>query len=608
MLRSWRYLLSLLVGTNLSFHLLSLPAQAQVDEIIAPWRIESYAPGNLEPPDPVEVNSAALQDLLTIPGLTPDDAQRLIDWRQAHGRFRHDAEIRHALGLSAEEFEGLAPFLIAAADTTSYNLRITCRYRQENQDSFLPGTGPSIIGPKMSVTGHDGLFLGAALESESGESRLWQHSALAAALPLPGNTGRLILGDFLAGFGQGLVIRTARNYGLGRDGRSALSFGPQGLKPYFGWSQDLALRGAAVQAHYLTFEVTTWGSSRERGVTLDSAGIIHAFNQSILDQSRETSWGGRGEAGFLSRRLKAGITIYQMAWDHPLLLDSVTQTHAGAAGIDLSWSDSTLSAGVEAAWDDRGRSAQSGMVDWHGGPWILQQAIYRVDPDYFSPLASGIDMGLGEVRNRQGSFSSLAYQFRRATIFGFMHLYRYPRRQPGQSWGGQDLSMGAESPLGSRVKMRVTSRWLQEQDPDTVAQISRWRGTGSISATAASGWRLLAGIQLCKANSMADLGQMLRLSLSTDVPIGEAGGLGFSLSAGLYQAKEYANRLYWNEAGLGGSLKARPVWGNGQAVQIIISGWRRSWGQVGLALWWDQPEAGGPRIVDREFSAVYRYP
>lgn len=57
---------------------------------------------------PVDLNSATLADLETLPGVGPVLAQRILDWREANGRFSSIEELREVGGIGEKRFGELA--------------------------------------------------------------------------------------------------------------------------------------------------------------------------------------------------------------------------------------------------------------------------------------------------------------------------------------------------------------------------------------------------------------------------------------------------------------------------------------------------------------------
>ena len=66
---------------------------------------------------PIDLNRATAQDLDAIPGLGPALAQRIIDYRQAHGPLKTIEELEEkVLGIGPKKLEGIKPHLIIVKD------------------------------------------------------------------------------------------------------------------------------------------------------------------------------------------------------------------------------------------------------------------------------------------------------------------------------------------------------------------------------------------------------------------------------------------------------------------------------------------------------------
>jgi competence protein ComEA len=63
------------------------------------------------PTGPVDLNSATVTDLDALPGIGPVLAQRVIDWRAAHGSFTSVDQLREVSGLGGKKFDALAPLV-----------------------------------------------------------------------------------------------------------------------------------------------------------------------------------------------------------------------------------------------------------------------------------------------------------------------------------------------------------------------------------------------------------------------------------------------------------------------------------------------------------------
>lgn len=58
---------------------------------------------------PVDLNTASLAQLDALPGVGPVLAQRILDWRNEHGRFTSTDELQEVPGVGPKKFESLKP-------------------------------------------------------------------------------------------------------------------------------------------------------------------------------------------------------------------------------------------------------------------------------------------------------------------------------------------------------------------------------------------------------------------------------------------------------------------------------------------------------------------
>lgn len=75
---------------------------------------QSVAPEGSAPESagqPVDLNSATAEQLDQIPGVGPITAQKILAWRDQHGRFSAVAELREIDGIGAKTFARIAPYV-----------------------------------------------------------------------------------------------------------------------------------------------------------------------------------------------------------------------------------------------------------------------------------------------------------------------------------------------------------------------------------------------------------------------------------------------------------------------------------------------------------------
>ncbi|HEU5060565.1 MAG TPA: helix-hairpin-helix domain-containing protein, partial [Kofleriaceae bacterium] len=67
------------------------------------------------PARPIALNSAGRAELEELPGIGPAKAQRILDWRDKHGRFRRIIDLRRVKGFGRKTVLRLAPHLVLDA-------------------------------------------------------------------------------------------------------------------------------------------------------------------------------------------------------------------------------------------------------------------------------------------------------------------------------------------------------------------------------------------------------------------------------------------------------------------------------------------------------------
>jgi len=97
-----------LVAVNLAAPL------ADGEQVVVPLRGAAGASGGAAPSPtaPLDLNSASLEQLDTLPGIGPTTAQKILDYRQEHGAFHSLAELDAVPGIGPGRIEQLKGLVI----------------------------------------------------------------------------------------------------------------------------------------------------------------------------------------------------------------------------------------------------------------------------------------------------------------------------------------------------------------------------------------------------------------------------------------------------------------------------------------------------------------
>ena len=61
---------------------------------------------------PLDINSARIEELMALPGIGETLAQRVVEYRKSHGRFRSVDELRKVRGIGEKRMEQISPLVM----------------------------------------------------------------------------------------------------------------------------------------------------------------------------------------------------------------------------------------------------------------------------------------------------------------------------------------------------------------------------------------------------------------------------------------------------------------------------------------------------------------
>ncbi len=75
--------------------------------------VESLAPKKLKVLSiPIDVNTATLQELDTLPGIGPKTAQAILDYRETHGKFSSVEDLSNVRGIGPKKLAAIRPHIV----------------------------------------------------------------------------------------------------------------------------------------------------------------------------------------------------------------------------------------------------------------------------------------------------------------------------------------------------------------------------------------------------------------------------------------------------------------------------------------------------------------
>ena len=301
--------------------------------------------------NPLNINRASVDDLLQIPGLNFRLAQEISRYRRDVKPFESIEELEEVRGLGAVTVNRIRPYVTVGSGrergrdlylnpnywTDNSRFEVISRYQQvlEEQEGYQrPDSLGGYIGSPVKyfqrfryTSNH--LSLNLTQDKDPGEPlpdiASFDYTSWHVALRNNGNLRELIIGDFSAGFGQGLTLWSSGAFGKGSEVIRTTTKNDRGVRPYTSAQETNAFRGIAA-TYGNRLQVTGFYSNRQRTASEIDDEFVRfptesAFHRTINERERRLNLGQEtygGRVRYEVRRGFIGVTGYRNHFDRPI--------------------------------------------------------------------------------------------------------------------------------------------------------------------------------------------------------------------------------------------------------------------------------------------------
>lgn len=298
--------------------------------------------------NPIDLNNSQLEQLLHIPTITAAAAEQIHAYIYQNGAIQTAGELRLVPGLTSEMLRVLPLFVRLGGSSTvwsrpykpkwqgsvDYRFDVPLYYRKGYCTE--PGYAGDPLYHRLRAHVRRGrLELGVRMEKDPGETYPDSYGGYVM-LDHDQKSGtrhtlrRLIVGDYRATFGQGLVVGSGIQWGT-----AIVAPQPtQGLRPMRGSDEYDYLRGAGTALQWSSarlgdFALTACASWRQLDATLDEEGDVLTTRRDGLHRTQSE---------------RSAAAAY----------------HSVATAIDLGWTYRQLELGLTGAWEMSSRRLSPG--------------------------------------------------------------------------------------------------------------------------------------------------------------------------------------------------------------------------------------------------------
>ncbi len=444
--------------------------------------------------NPVNLNTAELQTLEAIPGLTVKQSMEILKYRQKQGSFSAVDELLNVPGMDQETFENVRELVSVAASipkkkASHMTFRSRVSSRLERPIGFENGAYESSaqkIYNRLRFELLGTIKGGLLLEKDSGESR-FDDLRLFYLSASPRKNIQIWFGHFQLEVGQGLVLWGP--YGLAKSSAAVFPTRKRarGVRGYSSVDENSAFLGGAAFLKTGWFEIIAFASQNKLDANPVSDNAVSTFSTTGFHRNQteknkkgfvtESAAGGRikynSPAG-----LSIGATFYQSSFDKMVQNPNFARNRFGfrgkdntVAGFDWKWRLTNGEIFGEAAQSKNGGRALLAGSIFDFTPIKLAILYRNYQKDFQNFHAFGFGESNGKTQNEKGYYLGLNYQLASHTrISAYFDIFSNPWRTFFEPLPveGREFSGQLEQKFGRQIHLTFRFREKEEQDAEDV--------------------------------------------------------------------------------------------------------------------------------------------
>lgn len=440
---------------------------AAASEALAEWLTERVA-------DPLDLNTASVEDLSRLPGLTPLMAQRIIARRTTRGPYSSHSALLSVEGLDDDVYRAIRPFI--AVDSSSapphrgsllrdmegrFIQRVTRRLDVGRGYDAPDSTRTTYTGPparlytRLQLQSARRLHFNLTLEKDPGEAFRWQpdthtfgfdHVSAHAMVEDLGPLKTLVFGDYSMAFGQGMALWRSFSFSKGRDVIAPAVRHGGGLSSYSSTEENRFFRGlGATVALHPRLSFTAFGSRRRLDATLTTdeqgrqvlaslaSGGLHRTANEIAqkDAARETVLGGA--LAWTQSMFDVGLAGYRSVFDRPLqrgaapyeLFDATGRIHTAVTAYASATLDAIYVFGEVARSEEAWGGTGGVLIDEENADAVV--SVRHFPRRFVSLHGQAFGAHGGTPQNESGTYIGLRVRpAEKWTLSGYIDQYTFP--------------------------------------------------------------------------------------------------------------------------------------------------------------------------------------
>jgi DNA uptake protein ComE-like DNA-binding protein len=389
--------------------------------------------------DPLNLNTASVEELHRIPAISNLIVSRIID-RRKRERFTSIDELLEIEGMTPELLSFIRRFVRIGRMKKGPSLSASFLSRTsteiEERQGFINGAYPGTpikilnrfhlsIGKNKSPLSSSvsELEVGVLTEKDPGERSITNFSTYFAGFSIPSISTHFIIGDYQMEAAEGLIFWSSSAFGKGSDVITPVRKNGGGIHPYLSSDENSFFRGISASIDLDKLQVQVMYSNKTLNATIDSLGNISSLYSSGLfrteseqrkqNSSRETLIGCRAVT-YLLDGLKIGGTCYRTRFVNPFMLignNGESASELWMEGMDLSFTSKNIDVFSECAIDRANALAVIAGITYEPAAMLALTITARDYPSAFQSIHGNAFGELsGQVQNESGVYVGIRTQ------------------------------------------------------------------------------------------------------------------------------------------------------------------------------------------------------
>ncbi len=426
--------------------------------------------------NPIDLNTATLEDLEDIPFMTSIIAKKILKYREAN-RFKSKRELLKIDGITEEYYEKIKVFVVAKNSKTDYvkdesgyvkkesttrssnlfnnfDIRFRSRVQQDLQtragfdNGQYPGSKQKVYNRLTALyNGRDYQIGGnATIEKDAGETNFADFSSAYVELKNWKFVKKAVIGDYGLSFGQGLGLRTSLAYSKGSDAVDVIKKDDHSIQSYKSTNEVQFFRGAATNLSFKNYDIFLFYSNNYFDASVDttlneiSSFYFDGYHRTLSEQNRQNTGrekfaGGRIFADYDFLRL--GVTYWNASYTKDIKPDDSTRLLYNFAGnsahmlsVDYDFVYRNVNVFGELAKSQANSVAGLGAVQVSLDRFAEFILLYRNYPENFAPVHSfGFGENNGNTSNENGFYAGLTLKpLKGLEVNTYFDQFKFPYR------------------------------------------------------------------------------------------------------------------------------------------------------------------------------------